>query len=75
MKETGELNREKLLAQLKKENVDENLMQLQALETAEQVWKKTPYKNVRISAEPSETDAAQALFTKFFQAKAIMGSS
>jgi len=63
------------MAQLKKENVDDNLMQLQALNTAEYVWKKTTYERVVISNEPSETDAAAALFNKFFQAKAIMGTS
>jgi len=71
MKEQAELKREKEVERIKKENVDENLLHLQALDTAQSCYSSLSYDKVRVCSETSKKDAAGALFNKFFQQKAV----
>lgn len=62
----AELQREKQLAQLKKENLDENMQKLEALETAESVFSTIYFDKFKIAQSTEENDVATSMFNKWF---------
>lgn len=66
MADKGELEREKLLAQLKKENLDENMQKLEALQTAETVFSQIYFDKFKIAQATEENDVATSMFNKWF---------
>lgn len=70
MEQVAALERERQLDKLKKENTDVNMQKLEALETAEEVFRGIYWGTIKVSCENDDNDEATQLFNKWLGGKA-----